>query len=136
MSRSSLSGSVDVVNADHDRWSSSSVGVVVEFSSWLVGSFSHRRVSEGDGLSCVVKCDGCECVLEHEGDLHVPYPTAVCDGSGVVRCLVVEVCFSEGCVDDDDGESDAFLNDVLNDGSGRVASTPCSLPSPYSKKFA
>ena len=68
MSKSSLSGSVDVVNADHDRWSSSSVGMVVEFSSWVVGSFSHRRVSEGDGLSCVVKCDGGECVCEHEGD--------------------------------------------------------------------
>ena len=57
------------------------------------------------------------CILVHEGDLHVPYLTAVCTGFGV---------------DDDDGECDAFLNDVLNDGSGRVASTPCSLPSPYS----
>ena len=33
MSKSSLSGSVAVVDADHDRWSSSSVGTVVEFSS-------------------------------------------------------------------------------------------------------
>ena len=97
-----MSGSVTVVVADHDRRSSSSVGVVVELSLWVFGGVSHRRVSEGDGLSCVVKCDGFECVLEHEGDIHVPYPMAVCDGSGVVRCLVVEVCFSEGCVDDDD----------------------------------
>ena len=83
MSKSSLSGSVDVVNADHDRWSSSSVGMVVEFSSWVVGSFSHRRVSEGDGLSCVVKVGDCVCILVHEGDLHVPYLTAVCTGFGV-----------------------------------------------------
>ena len=63
MSKSSLSGSVDVVNADHDRWSSSSVGKVVEFSSSVVGRFSHRRVSVGDGLSCVVKCESGVCVF-------------------------------------------------------------------------
>ena len=67
MSKSSLSGSVDVVNADHDRWSSSSVGKVVEFSSSVVGRFSHRRVSVGDGLSCAVKCEGDVCVREDEG---------------------------------------------------------------------
>ena len=66
----------------------------------------------------------------------MPYPTAVCNCSGVLHGVVVEVCLSEGCVDDDDGENDAFLNDGLNDGEGRVASTPRSLPSPYSKKFA
>ena len=136
MSKSSLSGSVDVVNADHDRWSSSSVGRVVEFSSSVVGSFSHRRVSVGDGLSCVVKCEGDVCVREHEGFPHVPYLTAVFVWFGVVCGVVVKVGLSVGCVDDDDGEDDAFLNDGLNDGEGRVASTPRSLPSPYSKKFA
>ena len=39
----------------------------------------------------------------------MPYPTAVYDWFEVVRCVVVEVCLSEGCVDDDDGENDAFL---------------------------
>ena len=39
----------------------------------------------------------------------MPYPTAVCDCFGVVRGVVVEVCLSEGCVDDDDGENDAFF---------------------------
>ena len=125
-----------VVVADHDRRSSSSVGVVVEFSLWVFGGVSHRRVSEGDGLSCVVKCAGCGCDLEHEGDLHVPYPTAVCREGGKVRCSVTVVRVVVVCEDDDDGENDAFLNDALNDGSGRVVSTPFSLPSPYSKKLA
>ena len=98
--------------------------------------FSHRRVSVGDGLSCVVKCEGDVCVREHEGFPHVPYLTAVFVWFGVVCGVVVKVGLSVGCVDDDDGEDDAFLNDGLNDGEGRVASTPRSLPSPYSKKFA
>ena len=63
MSKSSLSGSVDVVNADHDRWSSSSVGKVVEFSSSVVGRFSHRRVSGSAGFSCVVSSGGEGCDL-------------------------------------------------------------------------
>ena len=71
-------------------------------------SFSHRRVSEGDGLSCVVKGEGGVCVREHEGDLHVPYPTAVYVWFEVVCGVVVEVGLSEGCVDDDDREDDAF----------------------------
>ena len=65
------------------------------------------------------------------GELHVPCPTAVYEELvGVAgSALVVEVC---AVSEDDVVEDDAFLNDVLNDGSGRVASTPCSLPSPYS----
>ena len=46
----------------------------------------------------------------------------------VVLSLVVACEGTVGC-DDDEGR---FFNDVLNDGSGRVASSPCSLPSPYS----
>ena len=91
------------------RWSSSSVGRVVEFSSSVVGSFSHRRVSVGDGLSCVVKCESGVCVREHEGFPHVPYLTAVFVWFGVVCGVVVEVGLSEGCVDDDDKENDVFL---------------------------
>ena len=61
----------------------------------------------------------------------MPCPTAVYEECVEVACsvLVVGVC---AVSEDDDVENDAFLNDVLNDGSGRVASTPCSLPSPYS----
>ena len=72
----------------------------------------------------------------------MPCPMAVCEGLvGVVVGEGVKGMFwvvaGESAVsDDDDVENDAFLNDVLNDGSGRVASTPCSLPSPYSKKLA
>ena len=58
-------------------------------------------------------------------------------GRGIdeVFSLVV-ACEGTVSCDDDEVENDAFFNAVLNDGSGRVASTPRSLPSPYSKKFA
>ena len=69
------------------------------------------------------------------GGLHVPYPTAVYEEFVEVACSVTVVGLC-AVSEDDDVENDAFLNDVLNDGSGRVASTPCSLPSPYSKKLA
>ena len=48
------------------------------------------------------------CVREHEGFPHVPYLTAVFVWFGVVCGVVVEVGLSEGCVDDDDREDDAF----------------------------
>ena len=69
------------------------------------------------------------------GELHVPCPTAVYEELVEVACSVsvVGLC---AVSEDDDVENDAFLNDVLNDGSGRVASTLCSLPSLYSKKLA
>ena len=73
----------------------------------------------------------------------MPYPTAVCEGlvgvvvgEGVKEMFSLVVAGESAVSDDDDVENDAFLNDVLNDGSGRVASTPCSLPSPYSKQLA
>ena len=57
--------------------------MTVDPSSSVVGEFSHRRVSGGTGLSCVVRWRlqvlhvSYVCVLVQFGDLHLPYPTVV-----------------------------------------------------------
>ena len=112
MSSSSGEGLSGVFDDNHILRSSSSDGtlvlssLVVSTGDLLYGN-SHRRVSEGFGFSCVASIvvswgNGCLCCFE---------PV-----SGRVEC------------EEDDREFDAFLVS----GSGGVASSPSSLPSPYS----
>ena len=111
VSSSSGEGVIGVFDDNHVLRSSSSDGTVVLFSlvssvSELCDGGSHRRVSESLGFSCVAS-------------------TVVSWGSRCLCCL--EPVSGRVDCEDDDRDFDAFLWC----GSGEVASSPSSLPSPY-----
>ena len=112
MSSSSEVGFSGVLDDNHSLRSSSSDGTVVLPSLVVsIGALwcgnSYRRVSEGFGFSCVASI-------------------VVSWGSGCLCCF--EPVSSRVECEEDDREFDAFLVS----GSGGVASSPSSLPSPYS----